>query len=60
MFLAGKQKQAKNKRARLEALLKIIRGKNSEALTFKERAQKFNYNPCLFRSSSICNKYRYE
>jgi len=42
------------------ALLKIIRGYNFKALTFKERASKFNYIPCLFRSSNICNKYRYE
>ena len=42
------------------ALLKIIRGNNFEALTFNERAEKFNYIPYLFRSSNICNKYRYE
>ncbi len=41
-------------------LLKIIRGNNFEALTFKERAEKFNYIPCLFRSLNICNMYRYE
>ena len=31
-----------------------------EHFIFHKNAQKINYNPCLFRSLNICNKYRYE